>query len=876
MSGLRTRRALAVLVAVVVVGTGVGFATAAALAGSPPNVTTAAYDNLRSGWDPNEPNLSPSDVQAASFGHIFTTKLSGAIYAQPLVVNGTVIVTTEKAWAYGINATTGKVEWSRHFGKPLLAKAIGCGDLTPDLGSTSTPVIDPTTDLVYLTTRLRKGSTNHTWMQAISASTGAEAKGFPVEIQGTPDNTPGVPFTDYNELQRPALLLLGGVVYAAFASDCDDTPYRGIVAGVSTTTHLITAMWSDEAGAGTDQNSQSGIWQSGGGLVSDGANQILLTTGNGIAPPPSAGKDPPQTLSESVVRLDVGSNGKLTPTDYFAPANAPDLDQGDQDLGSGGPIALPSQYFGNKTDPDLLVQVGKDGRIFLLNRDNLGGREQGPGGTDDTLQTLGPYNGVWGHLAAYGGQGGWVYVTESSGGGYLRALSYGVNGSGVPQLTSAGTSNGAFGYTSGSPEVTSNGTTSGSAVVWTVYDDGPSGGHGQLRAYAATPTAGVLHLLWSASIGTASKFSVSTAYNGVVYVGNRSGALLAFGTKANAPFQAAPVDFGQVAVGAHKTVDVTVTANRATTITGVSSATGVVDRAGASGTTVPNTGAGTEGSASVPDTAGLGAGNRVFAVHGPTHRRALAAGQSITIPVTFTPRTSGTVVADVTVSGTAGSGTLSLTGYGTSPGLLLSAPPMTFGVLDTGAGGKTLTFTMSNSWDHPETVTGLDLPTAPYAAKGLPPVGTVLTPQQSVTASVTYDPTTVGTNDAFVTVTTNHGSASVPLTGAAVTGTAVLTLTPGTVDFGAVPVGTSVTRTFRIANTGNIPLTISRAASPAGAFSAARPLPEGITLDPDTDVTQAVTFTPTGPGSFSGQYKFNAGNGQGWLTVTLTGVGRAG
>jgi hypothetical protein len=145
-----------------------------------------------------------------------------------------------------------------------------------------------------------------------------------------------------------------------------------------------------------------------------------------------------------------------------------------------------------------------------------------------------------------------------------------------------------------------------------------------------------------------------------------------------------------------------------------------------------------------------------------------------------------------------------------------------------------------------------------------------------VTASVTYDPTTVGTNDAFVTVTTNHGSASVPLTGAAVTGTAVLTLTPGTVDFGAVPVGTSVTRTFRIANTGNIPLTISRAASPAGAFSAARPLPEGITLDPDTDVTQAVTFTPTGPGSFSGQYKFNAGNGQGWLTVTLTGVGRAG
>ena len=241
-----------------------------------------------------------------------------------------------------------------------------------------------------------------------------------------------MPFTDSSELQRPALLLLGGVVYAAFSSDCDNTPTGASWSGVSTSTHTITAMWSDEAGVGTDQNSMSGIWQSGGGLVSDGPNQILLTTGNGIAPPPSAGHSPPPTLSESVVRLTVGGDGKLTATDYFSPANAPDLDQSDVDLGSGGPIALPSQYFGTTADPDLLVQVGKDGRIFLLNRNDLGGREQGPGQTDDTIETLGPYNGVWGHLAAYGGEGGWVYVTESSGGGYLRALSYGVNGSGVP------------------------------------------------------------------------------------------------------------------------------------------------------------------------------------------------------------------------------------------------------------------------------------------------------------------------------------------------------------------------------------------------------------------------------------------------------------
>jgi hypothetical protein len=273
MSRRRTRRALAAAAAVAIIGTTLGAVATSARASTPPNVTTAAYDTLRSGWDPNEPALSPSAVQSPSFGQIFKTRLKGAVYAQPLVVNGTVLVSTELNWAYGINATTGKVQWHRHFGKATLASSIGCGDLSPDIGSTSTGVVDPTTNTLYLTTRIQTGkgksAVNHTWMQAISVTSGKEAAGFPVELQGTPANTPGVPFTDGSELQRPALLLLGGVVYAAFSGDCDDPPYRGVVIGVSTTTHSISGFWSDEAGAGTNQDSQSGIWQSGGGLVSD-------------------------------------------------------------------------------------------------------------------------------------------------------------------------------------------------------------------------------------------------------------------------------------------------------------------------------------------------------------------------------------------------------------------------------------------------------------------------------------------------------------------------------------------------------------------------------------------------------------------------------
>jgi hypothetical protein len=495
---------------------------------------------------------------------------------------------------------------------------------------------------------------------------------------------------------------------------------------------------------------------------------------------------------------------------------------------------------------------------------------------------LGPFNGIWGHPAVYGGEGGWVYVTESTGGGNLRALSYGVNSNGVPQLTSAGTSAGAFGYGSGSPTVTSNGTTPGSAVIWVVYDDGVSGIDAQLRAYGAIPSGGTLPLLWSAPLGSgknpannaiASKFSVSTAYNGMVYVGTRTGNLFAFGTKSNAPLQVAPVDFGRVPVGTSKTENVTVTANRSIAITGVSAATGVQDVPGVSGRRLPNTGAGFQGSAQGPGPIVLGQQSQEFTVHGPARRRTLAAGQSITIPITFTPRTAGTVVANVAVSSTAGTRTLSLTGYGTAPGLLLSAPPITFGVLDTGAGGKTLTFTVANSWDRPETITAVGSATAPFTVKGLPPVGTVLKPQQAVTASVTYDPTAPESDNQFVTIASDQGSVSEPLTGSAVTGAAVLALTPGELNFGSVPVGKPVTLTFHINNNGNIPLTISRAAAPSGAFSAAQPLPEGITLDPETGVTQAVTFKPTRSGAFSGQYKFDAGNGQGTLIVTLSGVG---
>ncbi len=756
-------------------------AALAAQAAGAAGVTTAAYGNLRDDWDPDEPALSPSAVRLTSFGKLFSTPVEGSIYAQPLVYGGDVIVTTQKADAYAINATTGGVVWKDSFGEPFKASAIKCSDLAPYIGSTSTPVIDSSTGTIYMTTRLFEGKkrlADGVWyLQAISASTGAERPGFPVKIAGTPSNTPGIPFNQSYQEQRPGLLLLNGVVYIAFASDCDITPYRGIVVGVNAASGAITTMWSDESGVGTDEDSQAGIWQSGGGLVSDIPGRIILTTGNGVSPSRAPSDAPPATLSESVLGLTVGGEGQLTPSQFFAPSNAPALDANDEDLGSGGPIALPTEYFGTKAIPHLVVQVGKDGRIFLIDADNMGGYRQGPKNGNAVLQTVGPYDGVWGHPAAYGGQGGWVYVLESAGGGYLRALSYGLNGEGLPALTSEGTSAESFGYTSGSPLVTSDGTNAGSAVVWVVYSDGSRGGHGQLRAYSAIPSGGEEALLWSGGIGTASKFATPTAYEGRVYVGTRDGELIAFGPSADAPVQAAPVELGSVPVGQSATSTVTVSATREVTLTGPVTASGEQGLAG------PQTRTASSARGGSGDSAGATAGPKVPPVSGtaplapgvitvaqPRVGSALQAGAQLRLRVRFRPLHAGPVVGVLSIRTSGGTRTVTLSGYGARPGLVLSAQPLAFGRIRTGAGGKALSITFTNSWDRPERITGFRLPGAPYRVTGLPPAATVLAPRQSVTVSVLFDPSRPGSYRASLSILTDHGGVVAPATGTAVSG----------------------------------------------------------------------------------------------------------
>jgi outer membrane protein assembly factor BamB len=548
-----------------------GAAVALCCSTSASGEVTGAADNLRTGWYPDEPSLAPASVTPSTFGQAFKTQLKGAIMGQPLIANGTLLVVTEDDWAYGLDPITGAVRWEKHVGTPVNSSEIGCPDISPHIGITSTPVIDTASNVAYFVSNayLKGESGESGWyMHALDLASGSEITGFPVQISGKADNNKNVTLVGNKQLQRPALLMMGGVIYAAFGSHCDFTPYAGLIAGVSSSGHLTT-LWAVSEKGGS-------IWQSGGGLISDGPGQILFTTANASGTPgagdpqPGPGSKPPEGfLGESVVRLQVQPEGHLKAIEFFSPANNKQLDEIDLDLGSAAPIALPSAYFGTPADPNLVVQPSKTGELYLLNRTELGGMGQGPKGTDKVIaeQGLGVYGGVWDGSAVWPGDGGYVYIpgvskpnTGSENFDHLRYFKYGVE-AGVPKLTVAATSTEEFGFGSGSPTITSSGTSSGSAVLWITHCPYVEPNHcekAELWAYNAVPVEGKPQRLWNVPIGWASKFSRPEASGGHIYVANTEGQLFSFSGHVLTP-STSTLEMGTVPVGGQQVGEVTFT-----------------------------------------------------------------------------------------------------------------------------------------------------------------------------------------------------------------------------------------------------------------------------------------------------------------------------
>jgi outer membrane protein assembly factor BamB len=495
---------------------------------------TGAADSLRTGWYPDEPLLAPALVTKERFTQLFNTPLKGQIYAQPLLANGVLLVASEENWVYGLDPVTGQVRWEHQFGTPVSSSELPkeCADLTPRIGITATPVIDAERNIAYFVANEVKGKEASWKMHAINLASGEENAPFPVLIHG-PAQNPGakLEFEPLQELQRPALLMTNGVVYAGFGSHCDNPPFEGWLAGVSTAGELTT-MWA------TSEHGDS-IWQSGGGLVSDRSGQIIFSTGNGEStdPPPGPGNKPPEgLLGESVVRVAAQPNGEVAPIDFFSPFNNGELDGPDIDLGSSAPVGLPSQYFGTRNVQNLLVQDGKFGMVYLLNRDDLGGMGQAAG-KDKVVQELGPFGGVWGAAAVWPGDGRWLSIPTvgepASANDTVNSLNffrYEEDGSGNPHLSAPITTAEEFFFGSGSPIVTSDGTTNGSGVLWIVRcaEHACQGTEGELRAYTAKPNGPKPTPFWSANIGAGTKFSRPLASGGHIYVANHEGHIIAF------------------------------------------------------------------------------------------------------------------------------------------------------------------------------------------------------------------------------------------------------------------------------------------------------------------------------------------------------------
>ena len=819
---------------------------------------TNSGGDLRTGWYPNEPTLTPELLEGGTFGRLWTTPVAGQVYAQPLLDDGTLFVATEENNLYGLNPATGAQEWTKNLGEPWNPGEISCADLAPKVGVTATPVIDQETNIAYLTYKTYgekevepgKIVKEPEWfMDAVSVATGAQEPGFPVLLNGTAQNASGQKFEPKTQLQRPGLLLMGGVVYAAFGSDCDTLPWQGWVFGVSTEGTdsgggAIRARWvADESGSG------AGIWQSGAGITSDGPGTMLVSTGNGGAPStPTPGDKPPTNRGESIVRLDVQPNGSLKVVDFFAPYNATYLDSWDADFASGGVTGLPNEYFGTASIPHLAVAVGKDGYVYLLNRDNLGGIGQGPSDSDDVVQRIGPYGGVWSRPGVWPGEGGWVYIPTASGGtsasgssGNLQVYQYGLSGTGAPTLSLQGTSAEAFGFSSSAPVITSDETIPGSGLVWIVWTPNGSGEGAQLRAYKPVPVHGEPVMLWSAPIGTSAKFATPGVGAGRLYVGTRDGHVIAFGSPVTPILSGSPTAFGTTTIGDSTEKTLTLTATEPLTLSK------------------------------------LDESSSQFALDTPSSPlpATLTTGQTIEVPITFSPTESGPIGGTVTATTSTGkTASFGLSGTGETPDAKLEVSPLVVTFDGTAIGEHASAgATFRNVGGSPLTIEKVNLPSAPFGVEGSPVAGATIEPGGSITITVTFNPTEAGAFNGEIGLETSAGSEAIGLSGAAGLPGA-LQVQEEKVEYGSVALGSSESQSFTVTNTGGIAIEITKSKPPiGGAFAATTSLSEGTTIAPGQSLTETVKFTPTEAGPASADWPINGKDATGLHDVQFNGVG---
>ena len=507
-------------------------------------VLTYHNDNARTGRNLQERLLTPANVRTATFGKLFSYSVDGYVYAQPLYVSNVPIggrlrnvlyVATEHNSVYAFDADSAEQLWQVSFIDPANGittvpyqdtasppgytgpgpvKPLGCTDLTPEIGITGTPVIDPATGTLYVVAKTKevRGATvayEHR-LHALNIINGQTRPGSGRALQAsvpgttTPNDGNGrVLFQSLRQNQRPALLLSNNVITVAFSSHCVIRPYQGWVLAYDATTLNQVGVFNVSP---NDPKGKGGIWHSGGGPAADASGNVFVMTGDGPFDAATGGS----SYSDSMLKL---AHGSVALTDYFTPYNHLELEAANADMSAGGPMILSDQ----PGSPPLILSLGKQGVAYLLNRDNLGRFQAG-----SDSQIVQSFN--WGTCGAgrcsiFGTPAYFentVYMAAI--GDRLRAYPL---SNGRISLTPVQSTN-SFPWPGATPVVSANGATNG--IVWALETNG-SGGAGVLYAY---PAANVSTTLYSSNEnptrdnpGPAIKFSIPTVANGKVYIGSQ-------------------------------------------------------------------------------------------------------------------------------------------------------------------------------------------------------------------------------------------------------------------------------------------------------------------------------------------------------------------
>jgi hypothetical protein len=487
---------LLIILSGVSVLTNTAYPSTAHAASSITAILTYKYDISRSGQNPNETILNTSNVNATQFGKRVSYPVDGQIYAQPLFVpnltvkggtHNVVFVATEHDSIYAFDADQTRPRkplWHFSFINPPNVTPIpssdipGCGDITPEIGITGTPVIDGNANILYVVVSTKENGQHFQRLHALDITTGLEL-GQPVTItasvkgKGIGSVHGHITFDPLQQLQRPGLLS-NGVIYIAWGSHCDHDPYHGWVMGYNASTFQQTAVYND-----TPNGTEGGIWQSGAGISADSSGNIYFGTGNGTFDLSPHGRDAGDTI------LKMSPHNGLTRVDYFTPFNQSCLEQQDADLGSGGVPLLPTE--------GEMIEAGKEGRVYVVDQNNMSHyhtiqnpcNNQGRTDVDKIKQELPPGTVVrLFSTPAYwnGSNGEFVYMAGAGD----KAKAYQLT-NGLLSTSPTSESSEVIGFPGSNLVISSNSTNPGTGIAW-MLDPASI-----LRAYDATNLANELY-----------------------------------------------------------------------------------------------------------------------------------------------------------------------------------------------------------------------------------------------------------------------------------------------------------------------------------------------------------------------------------------------